>query len=114
MDSEPTSHGVVDQQSDTSGAPVFVVDSFFDYVSAQRGKRAVLLLGQGDAMVGFEIDTLPLRVELGEEEKLLNFPTLPESIQPFVLACHRNHEGLWIEWDIDGFFLAIAELAKRS
>jgi len=95
-------------------APIFRVDPFFDHYSYGRGKRTTIVFQMGDSMAGFEIDDVPGRVLLSEDEKLINFPPLPASIQPFAKACYRTSEGLWLDWDIEGFFIAIADLSKHS
>jgi len=95
-------------------APIFRVDPFFDHYTYERGKRTTIVFQLGDSMAGFEIDEVPARVTLSEDEKLNNAPPLPASIQPFARACYRNAEGLWLDWDIEGFFSAIADLSKNS
>ncbi len=95
-------------------APIFRVDPFFDHYTYERGKRTTIVFQLGDSMAGFEIDEVPGRVTLSEDEKLNNFPPLPASIQPFARACYRNSEGLWLDWDIAGFFSAVADLSKHS
>ncbi|MBX2869782.1 MAG: chemotaxis protein CheW [Acidiferrobacterales bacterium] len=95
-------------------APVFTIDPFLEHMSQKRSGRAVALIGEGDFMVGIELDSLPQRVSLSRKDRLSNTPPLPASIKPFVKESYKNQDGLWLMWDIDGFFSAVAELAKAS
>ena len=71
--------------------------------------RKYFLIGQREKTLGILIDEMPTRIFLGDEERLSSTPPLPAILQPFVNACYQADHRIWVDWDVDNFFLTVGD-----
>lgn len=104
----PWLYGIANQRGNM--VPVFDMAQLLGFDSERTGKNPnVLIYDQKESAVGMVIEELPVRMELGSEERMGNIPPLPERLQPFVRACYRYDNTIWVTWDVHGFFSALSE-----
>jgi len=89
--------------------PVFDMFSLLGVEKNESGDSRQLIVRIDEEWVGVDIQELPTRIMLENDEKLTQYPALPAALQPWVQTCYRK-DRLWVEWDLKGFF---ASLAKR-
>jgi len=101
-------HGIASQRGNV--VPIFDLAKMFDLetVSADK-KRKYFLIGQREKAVGILIDEMPARISLDRKERLTSAPPLPEMLQPFAHACYQTDNKVWVDWDVDAFFLMVGE-----
>ncbi|MFW2374453.1 MAG: chemotaxis protein CheW [Gammaproteobacteria bacterium] len=77
--------------------------------NAEKVKRKYFLIGQREKTIGILIDEMPSRIFLDRKDRLAITPPLPAILQPFVHACYQVEQRVWIDWDVDAFFLAVGD-----
>lgn len=104
----PWLYGIANQRGNM--VPVFNLAMLLGFDSQNNNKKPNLLIyDQKDSAVGILIEDLPVRMELGADERMGNIPPLPERLQAFVRACYRYDNTIWVHWDVHGFFSALSD-----
>lgn len=75
----------------------------------EQSIRKYFLIGQREKTIGILIDEMPTRIFLGNENRLSSTPPLPAILQPFVNACYQAEHRIWVDWDVDNFFLTVGD-----
>lgn len=75
---------------------------------AEKKKRMLLILGQGDEAGGIVIDDLPIHIALTALDRLETFPALPSAIKPFTNLAYEKNGEVWFNFDHKGFFESLA------
>ena len=88
--------------------PIFILDVLLDFEPPEAAALKTLIIGQDENAVGLRVTSVPFRITLHSEDKLTRNPPLPQALQPFARACYRS-ERIWVDWDYQGFFDAIAK-----
>ena len=50
---------------------------------------------------------MPARISLDRKDSLPSIPPLPEALQPFAHVCYQTDNKVWVDWDVDAFFLTV-------
>ncbi len=98
-------HGMVNLRGNM--VPLFNLNHVFGIERDKNARQRMLFIRLDDEWVGVLVDELPVRVALSPEDGLEQTPSLPEALEPYVRACYRTDQ-LWVDWDIDGFLMAVA------
>lgn len=104
----PWLYGITNQRGNM--VPVFDLALLLGFAREQSNKKPnMLIYDQKDAAVGMLIEELPVRMELGADERMGNIPPLPERLQSFVRACYRYDNTIWVNWDVHGLFASLSD-----
>lgn len=85
--------------------PIFDLHRVLETGANDAGKRMVLLLDEGEAMVGIPIDGLPRSLELSR--RLTNTPPLPAILKGYISETYTEGGAVWLEFDHQGFCTAL-------
>lgn len=106
-------HGMASQRGNV--VPVYDLAKVFGLQLKQEKNqqeqinRKYFLIGQREKTIGILIDEMPTRIFLGNEDRLSSTPPLPAILQPFVNACYQAEHRIWVDWDVDNFFLTVGD-----
>jgi twitching motility protein PilI len=98
--------GIVNLRGNT--VPVFDLGLMFGLEAQATEHRWLLFLHMGDEWVGMFTERLPVRVNLGERERLQRPPALPPLLQPYVVNSYFTDQ-IWLECDVEGLFGSAAD-----
>lgn len=89
--------------------PVFDVKQLLELEEegAAQEKRRILILDQGDKAVGVLIDGLPQTALTSHV--IARLPPLPVALQTHVAKAYGQEGVVWLEFDHQGFFKALAQ-----
>lgn len=88
--------------------PIFDFKDLLDLGQSDPLEYKLLVLHIKDSMVGVVVNDLPSRVTLRAEHKLTGQTPLPERLRPFSRDCYRKEECIWVDWDVEEFFLSLS------
>lgn len=101
-------HGMASQRGKV--VPIFDLAKIFGLkLNNEQATRKYFLIGQREKTMGILIDEMPVRIFLGAEDRLSSAPPLPAILQPFVNACYQAENRIWVDWDVDNFFLTVGD-----
>lgn len=101
-------HGMASQRGKV--VPIFDLAKVFGLkLKQEQVARKYFLIGQREKTMGILIDEMPTRIFLGYEDRLSSTPPLPAILQPFVNACYQAEHRIWVDWDVDNFFLTVGD-----
>jgi twitching motility protein PilI len=86
--------------------PVFDLNLLLEMEASAQAKRMLLVLDEGDAMVGMLIEGLPQSVEISRE--LQRLPPVPEVLKEHVPRGYTHEGRIWLEFDHAAFFKSLA------
>jgi chemotaxis signal transduction protein len=99
-------HGIASQRGNV--VPIYDLARIFNLEkNVENIKRKYFLIGQRDKAIGVLIDDMPARISLNRKDRLTTMPPLPEILQPFVKSCYQKDYKVWVDWDVDAFFMTI-------
>lgn len=76
--------------------------------SAEKKKRMLLILGQGDEAGGIIIDDLPIHIALTHLDRLETIPPLPTAIKPYATVAYEKNGEVWFNFEHKGLFESLA------
>jgi twitching motility protein PilI len=88
-------------------APVFDLHSVLSEAAADRNKRRLFVMGQGDKAAALWIDGLPEIKESGHFQPARKLAALPKIQQRFVSAGYEEDGQSWFHINFEGLFEAL-------
>ncbi len=105
----PTAPGWLLGMMNLSGSTValFDLDAMLD-LPGGRAATHYLVIGEGADAAAVGIGERPQRIRLSADQRMTRGHPLPGALQPYVQACYRDTDRVWVEWDFRAFFDAAA------
>ena len=101
-------HGMASQRGNV--VPVFDLAKICGLeIEDEKKERKYFLIGQRGKTIGVLIDEMPSRIFLNRKNALETMPPVPARLQSYVSASYQLEQKIWLDWDVDKFFLTIGE-----
>lgn len=89
--------------------PVYEIETLFHTQENSDDERKLLVLGKNDSALGILITGLPQALRFCDTHIMAELPPIPERLAEYVPRAYVKDERVWLEFDHERFFYAIAE-----
>ncbi len=89
--------------------PVYEIETLFHTQKNSDDVRKLLVLGKNDFALGILITGLPQALLFNDTHIMAELPPIPGRLSEYVPRAYVKDERVWLEFDHDRFFYAIAE-----
>lgn len=89
--------------------PVYKIETLFHTQENSAEARKLLVLGKNNFALGILISGLPQALQFKDTHIMAELPPLPGWLAEYVPRAYMKDKRVWLEFDHDRFFYAIAE-----
>lgn len=104
----PNTNRVLHGMGNLRGNIIPVFDLQYLFGMPESKNKYVLAIGAGEDAVAVLLNSVPMQIDIDEQNRLNSLPPLPGVLRPHVRAVYHSN-GLWVDCDLMSFFESLRE-----